>query len=202
MTRFSNLSHTVSAWVVIHRPRVLRPLKVNSRAKKSHFGIIKRMSKTSNKDLLNALTPYAQNTPLLDLIANSLGFTTFREFSMLSTSSLRSFLLEATDDLFTLWLLEENRVILFQSTRLAQSLAVSIPISRVRRVVNEVDTTSYTIRLEIEADRVLTNGTFEKDGDGFLIASATLNASYTLSGPLERYPLVLPFYIALNSALI
>jgi hypothetical protein len=159
------------------------------------------MKRLSNKDLLNSLLPYSQNTPLLDLISNSLGYISFMELSKDSTDRLQSFLLDASDELFTLWLLEKNRVVLFQSTRAAQTLTVSIPLSRVRRVVSEIDSSSYKITIEIDADRVIASTSWSSV-DGLTDAvSSVVHASYSLSGNLSGYPNVLPFLTSINQLL-
>jgi hypothetical protein len=157
------------------------------------------VKRLSNQDLINALVPYAQNTPLLDLIANSLGYFSFSEFAKESSGSLQSFLLDASEDLFTLWLLEKNRVVLFQSTRTAQTLTVSIPLSRVRRVVSEVDSTSYKITIEIDADRLIVNSSSTTNEQVSDSIGTVLYASYSLNGLLINYPQILPFFTSINN---
>lgn len=118
---------------------------------------------------------------------------------------------ELVDEVLTIYVLTEGRLVRHQLTRGGQTLTVAVAMSRVRRVLEERIANRVTVVIELDADRVtieLLPGAVDPStpGDpgrttGGALSGALTSSGYVMAGEDDNAARLASFAIALRAAL-
>ena len=150
------------------------------------MGMSQHRTRTTD-ELVTALMPYQQVTPLVDGIAASLGYISFGDMGKAQDLAVGAFWIDPAEEVFTCWMRTPNQLVLHQRSKSGIAFSLNVPVSRLRRVSEEIASDgSRRVVIEIDADRdVIELIRSEQDG-GVRTAGAILPASYTLLASPER----------------
>ena len=130
-----------------------------------------------------ALRPFSQFAPLAEGIAAAHGFSSYDAMIAATDLSVRAWWIDPADDVFTSWTATGGHLTLFQLATSGQRFILQVPISRLRRIAEEITPDgSRRLTIEIDADRSMTElkGRLGVDGEATLTATS-LSASYSLT---------------------
>lgn len=122
-----------------------------------------------NRELAASLAPFANVPAIMSGVTAAVGADDPTWFDASDTFPIVGFFLRPNPQVFSVYLVTPGRFILFELTPSGDSLTVTVPLSRVRRVVETVLTGRRQLVVEVAADRSvlqLEAGSTGLDGTG------------------------------------
>ena len=134
-----------------------------------------------NASLCNDLNAWRNTPELINGIVYAAGARSIEELADPGRVPVLGYWLDPGPQVFTSWILRPGSFVLHERSLDGQTLTLAVPSSRVRRVVEQTDTVTSSVTIEIDADRVVVELGGAGDEDGNInLSGRALHAGYTL----------------------
>lgn len=108
--------------------------------------------KNRNMEMLSQLSPFLNNQRVRDLIENTLSLP-LSSLEDENLAPISGYYINFNDEIFSFYVIVMGRFCFGQLTSGGRMLNVSLPLSRIRRVLTELVDDNLTLIIEIDADQ-------------------------------------------------
>lgn len=142
--------------------------------------VVADTGETVNRELISNLGSFAGVPTIIEGIASSIGCRP-DQLSDSASYPVIGYVFQP-ETVFSAYLATPFKLSIFELDRVGSSLLVSLPWSRVSRIVQTVSNGTLSVSIEIDADRTDLLGTLTKDSSGAeLITGSIRRSGYTIS---------------------
>jgi len=135
-----------------------------------------------NANFASELNGWRNNSDLISGVVHAAGVKTLEELADPMLISVTGYWIDPGEQVFAVWVLSPSTLIIHERAMDGQTFTLAIPLSRIRRVVEQRNSQELIFTVEIEADRIALNISGAGDDEGNLsLSGSALHSGYTIT---------------------